>query len=135
MINTINLSSKSDIIGVTASGLCFLHCVATPFLFVAHASTLSTEATHPWWWGGLDIMFLAISFFAVYWSARNTSRKWIKYTLWISWCLLSFIIVNEKFEILHLSEETIYLPSIALVFLHIYNHRYCRCDEENCCAE
>ena len=135
MINTINLTSKSDIIGVTASSLCFVHCVATPLLFVAQATTMAVETGHPWWWGTLDIVFLAISFFAVFWSARNTSKRWIKYALWFSWLLLSLIVLNEKFEILHFPEETIYLPSTALVFLHIYNHRFCRNDEDNCCAE
>ena len=131
MINTFKLTSKSDMIGVMASGLCLLHCLATPLLFLAHASTIGTEASHPWWWGGLDIMFLAISFFAVFWSTRTTSSRWMKYALWISWLLLSLIVLNEKFEIWHISEETVYLPSMALVFLHIYNRKFCNCSDDN----
>lgn len=135
MIKATKIASKSDIIGVMASGLCFLHCVATPFLFVAHASIFSAEASHPWWWGGLDITFLSISFFAVYWSTRTTSIRWMKYAMWISLLLLSLIIFNEKLEFWHITEEAIYLPSTALVFLHIYNHRFCRRDDEICCAD
>ena len=131
MINTFKLTSKSDIIGMAASSLCLLHCLATPFLFIAHASTIAVETAHPWWWGGLDIMFLAISFFAVYWSTRTTSSRWMKYALWISLIMLSLIILNEKFAFWHIVEEAIYIPSMALVFLHIYNRRYCSCADDN----
>ena len=130
MINTIKLASKSDIIGVMASSLCLLHCIATPLLFIAHASTITVESSRPWWWGGLDIIFLTISFIAVYWSTSNTSSRWMKYALWISWLLLSLILVNEKFEIWHISEESVYLPSMALVLLHIYNRRFCNCSDD-----
>lgn len=130
MINAINIKSKSDIIGATASSLCFLHCVATPFLFVAHASTVAIEASHPWWWGMLDIFFLIISFFAVYWSARKTSRSWIKYALWSAWLLLTLLIVNEKLELWHFSEEAIYVPAISLIVLHVYNRNFCQCADK-----
>ena len=131
MINAINIRSKSDIIGVTASSLCFIHCLATPLLFVAHASAVAVEALHPWWWGTLDIIFLAISFFAVYWSAKNTSKRVMRFWFWSSWLVLAFVVLNEKVSIIPLFEETIYFPTMALVFLHIYNRRYCECNNEN----
>ena len=134
MIKTVNLTAKSDIIGVMASGLCFLHCVATPFLFVAHASSVVAGELHPWWWGTLDILFLAISFLAIYWSARTTSIKWIKSAFWFSWIFLSLLVLNEKLELGHIPEVVVYIPAIALIFLHFYNHRYCRYDEGNNCA-
>lgn len=135
MVNTIKLSSNSDIIGAVASTLCFLHCLATPLFFVAYAGTAIAEESQPWWWGTLDIIFLAISFFAVYWSARTTSKSWIKYALWISWLLLSLIVLNEKFELLHFSEEVIYVPTAALVLLHIYNHRYHGSENDECSVD
>ena len=88
MLNLVNLSTRSDVIGAAASVLCFIHCLATPFLFVAHAGLTIGHESHPLWWGALDIVFLAISFFAVYWSTRNTSKKWIKYAFWFSWLFL-----------------------------------------------
>ena len=132
MINSINISAKSDLIGMMASGLCFLHCVATPFIFVAHASSVILKESHPWWWGTLDIVFLVISFFAIYWSTRTTSGKWIKYIFWLSWIFLCLLILNEKLELWHISEEVVYMPAITLIFLHFYNHRYCRSDRDNC---
>jgi len=93
------------------------------------------EKVRPWWWGILDIVFLAISFFAIYWSAKNTSKRWIKYAFWCLWVLLALIILNEKWEIGHLAEEIIYFPTLSLVFLHFYNRRYCQCEDEHCCID
>ncbi len=132
MVKTIRLSSKSDLIGAVASAFCFLHCLATPLLFVAYAGSSIAAESHPWWWGTLDIFFLAISFIAVYWSASSTSRNWIKYLLWFCWGFLSLVILNEKFEIGHLPEEIIYLPTIGLMLLHYYNHHLCRRENNDC---
>ena len=78
----LNFTSSSDIIGASASAMCFIHCLVTPFLFVAYSNTVIIENTYPWWWGILDIVFLLISLFAVYWSTYNTSKQFIKYTFW-----------------------------------------------------
>ena len=130
----MNFTSKSDIIGIIASTLCFVHCLITPFLLVAYTGSLIGE-THTWWWGTLDLIFLAISFFAVYWSARTTSKAWVKHALWYSWLFLSLLILNEKLELWHLPEEIIYIPAIGLIVLHFYNRHYCHCEDENCCID
>ncbi|WP_422858743.1 MerC domain-containing protein [Flagellimonas sp. S174] len=129
------VSLKSDWIGILASGLCLAHCLATPFLFMAHASIGVHGEAHPSWWGTLDIVFLVLSFFAVYWSIRKTSQSWIKFGFGIIWMLLALIVLNEKFEILHLPEAVIYPPTVGLIFLHFYNRRYCQCKDETCCAD
>jgi hypothetical protein len=131
----INFTSRSDIIGATASAMCFIHCLVTPFLFVAYSNTEIIEDTHPWWWGILDIVFLVISFFAVYWSTYNTSKQFLKYTFWTLWMLLALIIINEKWEIAHIAEVFIYLTTLGLVFLHFYNRRYCQCEDDKCCVD
>lgn len=134
MNQLLNLNSNSNIIGASASTLCLIHCLATPFLFAAHAGHVHGHHEHPFWWGTLDIIFIIISFFAVYWSAKHSSKKWMQYALWISWVLLCFVIVNEKLGLVHLIEEIIYIPSLALVGLHLYNRKYCQCGDEACCA-
>jgi hypothetical protein len=131
----INFTSRSDIIGATASAMCFIHCLVTPFLFVAYSNTAIIGDTHPWWWGILDIVFLVISFFAVYWSTYNTSKQFVKYTFWTLWMLLALIIINEKWEIAHIAEVFIYLTTLGLVFLHFYNRRYCQCEDDKCCLD
>ncbi len=124
--------NKTDLVGAAASGLCLLHCLATPYLFIAQAAVHHVES--PLWWGLIDVIMLIVSFFAVYWAVKNTSRQWIKYALTISWIFLAIIILNEKFEGFHLVEEIIYLPTISLVLLHLYNRKYCYCEDEECCA-
>ncbi len=135
MTGLVNIKSRSDIIGATASTLCFVHCLATPFLFVAQAGLAVGEELHPWWWGTLDIVFLVISFLAVYWSAKHSSKRWMKYALWLSWIALTFIVLNEKAALIELREEAIYVPALGLIFFHLYNRKYCTCGKEQCCVD
>lgn len=133
-MNALQITSKSDWIGVIASFLCLVHCVATPFLFVAQAGILSTGKTQPQWWGVLDIIFLILSFIAVLWSAKNTSKKWMRNLFWLSWSLLVLVILNEKLALIPLMEQIVYIPSLTLVFAHLYNRKYCICGKANCHA-
>ena len=123
-----------DIIGVTASTLCFIHCVATPFIFVAKAcsSTCCTEA--PLWWKAVDFLFLAISFIAIYYTTKTSTKNWVKYALWVTWTLLLFVILNESLRIIVLPQEFIYFPAFSLIALHFYNLKYCNCAENKCCT-
>ena len=137
MILSNNINKQSDIIGAFASGICLLHCIATPFIFVSIAGIDHHEHHHaetPFWWSTIDIIFIIISFFAVKLSAKLSSKRWIKYALFSCWVFLSFVLLNEKLAILHLAEEIIYIPSIALIVLHIYNRKYCQCLDEDCCV-
>ena len=127
------LINKSDSLGALASGLCLVHCVATPFLFVLQPLTVS-EGAAPFWWQSLDFIFLAVSFVAVYRSAINTSKRWMRYALWISFIALTLAIVNEKFELLHIGEFMTYFPAASLIGLHLYNQKYCQCANTTCCA-
>ena len=120
-MNTLQLNSKSDVIGAFTSGLCIVHCLVTPFLFVAQAGMVEGAEAHPEWWGILDIIFLVISFAAVWWSGRHTSKRWLRNALWISWVLLAVIILNEKFAWFPMPEYVVYVPAAALVYFHLYN--------------
>lgn len=133
-MNTLQLNAKSDLTGTLASALCLIHCIATPFIFVANAGVSEHIESHPQWWGILDIFFLAISFIAVWWSGKTTSKKTIGLGLWFSWLVLASIVINEKLSLFPLEEGAIYLPSISLIVLHLYNRKYCRCEDEKCCA-
>lgn len=130
----ILIKQRSDILGTFASSLCLMHCVATPFLFMAQASSVTFSSGPPTWWKFMDYIFLAISFFAIYWTTKTTTIKWIKPMLWLSWGVLLAIILNEKLELFFLPEAIIYIPSIALVILHLYNRKHCKCSTDTCCA-
>jgi len=127
---TLPNKRKSDVLGAFASGLCLIYCLATPLLFVAQAG--SHHAEGPAWWGLIDITLLLVSLAAVVWAAKNTSKNWMKWALSASWLALAFIIVNEKAEAFHLAEAWIYVPTVSLIFLHVYNTRYCYCEDDEC---
>lgn len=128
------ITQKPDTFGALASGLCMVHCLATPLLFIAHACAEHGCASAPNWWKSLDYFFLGVSFFAVYRSAQITSKKFMKPLLWLSWAALFMAIINEKLEFLNLPESFTYVPALSLVALHVYNLKYCQCKTDNCCS-
>jgi hypothetical protein len=130
----ISIIKKPDILGTFASSLCLIHCVATPFIFIAQSCTVTCCEATPIWWKSIDYIFLVVSFFAIYWSTKTTTINWMKPMLWLSWLGLVFIILNEKLELISLVESAIYIPAIALVILHLYNRKYCKCETEKCCV-
>jgi len=73
----ILLKQKPDSIGAIASTLCLIHCLATPFVFIAQSCTLTCCNGVPMWWGSIDYIFLIISFFTVYRSNLNEKAIYI----------------------------------------------------------
>ena len=130
----LNISiRKYDSLGALASGLCMIHCIATPFLFIASACTVSCCSATPLWWQWVDYAFLGISLFAVINASKSTVNKFIKYGLWISWIGLFLFLLNAKFLWLSLSINLKYIPALSLVSLHIYNLRFGKCKNDECC--
>ncbi len=121
------INQKPDNLGAVASTLCLIHCVATPFIFIAQSGSIACCNTAPTWWKFIDVFFLVISFLAIYRSVQIAVSKWIKPSLWLSWLLLFLIIVNEKTAWFPLHENFIYFPTLALIVLHLYNKRNCQC--------
>lgn len=130
----ILIKQKADCIGAISSALCLIHCVATPFIFIAQNSLFNCCDEVPSWWKFIDYFFLIISFIAVNRTVQTTSSKWIKPSLWVSWAFLFVVIINEKIAWLPLSESIIYIPAIALIVLHLYNRKYCQCKSDKCCT-
>lgn len=128
------IKSKSDTFGVFASSLCMVHCLATPLIFVVQACAASCCDTGPWWWRIMDYLFLVVSIVAIYYSARATSLQWMPKTLYLCWSLLAFLIFNEALQWQAIPHLFMYIPAFSLVFLHLYNRKYCRCETKKCCA-
>ena len=123
-----------DTVGAINSSLCVAHCFATTFLFLTQAQTSLVELSSvPLWWQLLNYVFIIVSFFAVKRTVKNSSNELVKSLLWLSWVLLSVLILNEEFEIMHMPELLTYFAGISLASLHIYNLKYCQCEDENCC--
>jgi len=132
-----NQMIKSDTLGVCASALCMVHCIATPFLFLATATTCSQSccSAAPAWYQWLDYLFVFVSFFAVIQSTKSSNSSWIKYGLWISWVALFFVIINANyFQWIYLSQNTKFIPSFSLIGLHIYNLKFCQSAKDSCCT-
>ena len=125
---------NSDQIGAVSSALCMLHCLATPFLFLSQSSLIfiSVDFTLPWFI--INYIFLFISFIAIYYSVKNSSNRFMRIFLYLFWAVLSGLIINESLGILSIPETATYLSASSLICLHIYNLKYCRCDDENCCT-
>ncbi len=124
---------NSDTIGAFASGLCMIHCIATPFFFIASACSASCCNNAPGWWQWFDYLFLIISVFAINQTSKQTTSDWITYGLLINWVGMLFFIVNGKQEWLHLNGNLKFIPAFGLIGLHLYNLRYCQCKDQNCC--
>lgn len=124
---------KSDTVGAISSALCVIHCIATPFLFVATVHTSACCSAAPTWWQWLDYIFLVISFIAVKKSTAQTNSNFIEFALWICWIGLTIVILNENFSWFHASENSRFIPAFSLLGLHLYNLKYCQCKTEGCC--
>ncbi len=123
---------KSDTVGALASGLCMLHCLATPFFFIASACSSSCCNNAPLWWQWMDYVFLGIAFFAIQQTSKSSKREWVVQGLWISWTVLFLFMLNIKLEWIQISENLKFIPAFALVGLHVYNMRFCQCEKECC---
>lgn len=135
MIQSLTID-KPDQVGAAASMLCLIHCLATPLLFVAKSCSLTAACCvdAPLWWQAIDYLFVVVSFFAIFFATKTSTKRWIKAALWSSWGLLTLTILGEKFEPGLFPESFIYLPSLAIVGFHLYNLKYCQCDDEQRCA-
>ena len=127
--------SSYDNVGIIASILCAIHCIATPFLFIAKAcSTAACCTDTPIWWQMIDYLFLGVSFLAIFFISKNLTIKWLKLSFWASWIVLLITIVNHSIHIIDLPKNFIYIPSLVIIILHFYNLRFCTCQDEQCCA-
>lgn len=125
---------KPDNLGVIASVLCFLHCLATPLLFALQATSAESLQSAPFWWKNIDFLFLGLGFLAIFHSSKKSTNNTIKIALWSIWILLALLVINEKVHFLHIPEIIMYVTALSLSALHIYNLKYCQCKDEHCCA-
>ena len=136
MINAINVTLKKikvDSIGALVSGLCMVHCLATPVFFIASACTASCCNLAPAWWQALDCFFLFISLFAVFQATRTSTNSFISSGLWVSWIGLAFFILNTKYAWISVHANIKFIPAFFLISLHLYNMKYCQCESNECC--
>lgn len=123
------IKQQSDWFGAAASALCLIHCLATPFIFVA--KTCSSAAcchSSPLWWSAIDGLFAVVSFAAICWTAQRTQLRWMIPLLYGVWGLLMLVLLNDKLGWYTMGAWA-YVPALLLVALHLYNHRHCSCHD------
>ena len=126
------IHTHSDTYGASVSGACLVHCMLSPLLFILplEFTLLPKEGSMVFYL--LEIAFLLLSFLAVYYSSKTTSRHWMKYALYASWASLTLLVVNEQMAIFHWNEMLHYLPAIALIGLHLFNRKQHKCRTQSC---
>jgi hypothetical protein len=82
----------------------------------------------------IDFFFLIISIAAIYYSSRATSLQWMPKALYACWSILAFLIFNETYQWLAIPHILVYFPAFSLVFLHLYNRKFCGCKKARCCT-
>ena len=125
-------SSNSDTVGAFASGLCMLHCLATPFFFFASACSSSCCNNTPLWWQWMDYLFLGISFFAIQRITALSRKEWVTQGLWVAWGLLLLSVINIKLQMFQIPANFKFIPAFALVGLHVYNMQFRQCAKDCC---
>ncbi|MCB9267628.1 MAG: MerC domain-containing protein [Lewinellaceae bacterium] len=128
---------NADMVGAWASGLCAMHCAATPLLFAAQASAQAGQhlcggAELPWYWLVIDWAFLLFAFFAIYYTSRQVAAAWVKWGMWAAWSAIALSIIMEAMHWHLWGHAPLYASAVVLIGLHLYNHRQCRsCRSEN----
>ncbi|HCV87134.1 MAG TPA: MerC domain-containing protein [Deltaproteobacteria bacterium] len=129
-----SFSLKADTLGAAASLLCMIHCLATPFLFVAQACSSVCCSGAPTWWRAVDFVFLAVAALAIFRSMKTSSKRWVWQLLWITWVVLAWTITMEAFRPSAFFPWVKYVAASALICLHFYNLKYCHCGSPQCTA-
>jgi hypothetical protein len=132
LTNNYSASSKSDYFGILASGLCLIHCFATPFVFIVRSCSSACCADAPVWWKIIDYIFVIVSLVAVRQALKSSAKKLVKVGFIISWLSLFILILNESLILFSMFENAVFIPAFFLIFLHFYNIKTCKC-EKSCC--
>ena len=125
-------AQKYDAIGAIASFMCMIHCIATPFLFIASACSVTCCDATPLWWQWVDYIFLGVSLFAVINITKTSKITFVKLGLWLSWLGLFSFFISKQYLGISVSENLKYIPALSLVGFHLYNLKFCKCENECC---
>lgn len=112
--------TTSDKIGITASILCLIHCLALPIIFTVSAETLHlAQHEMPF----VDYIFAIIALVAAVLSARKTTDPKVKIAFAVGWSLFIVGVLFHENPYLFI---TLHIGSVILIITHLKNIRSCR---------
>lgn len=110
----------SDILGISSSSLCLIHCALPSIISIISTGLGSSEAAHSeleWH----DILFSLISLSAVYFASKNTNSSLLKSGFWISIIGFNISLIGAKVFDIDFLMMVSYAFSISLISLHLIN--------------
>ncbi len=131
---TLGGRQQWDLLGIGASTLCVLHCLATPLLVVALPMLEVYERqTH----AAFALAILAVGLLAFLPGYLNHSRRWIVATALLGFGLISLGVTAPEGLLTEPIEVAATVTGGAtLVFAHLRNVFFCRycptCGEQDC---
>ncbi len=120
-----------DYLGILGSGICLVHCLATPLIMLVQAyyktevSISSHEGIRYW-----DYIFLITCFVAVFFTTKESTSQKISSSFWLFFFFFAIaILFEDDFKYINLLG---YFASVGLIITHIINIRNCRrCQTKN----
>ena len=128
----MKLELQYDKIGIISSTLCMIHCIGTPFIFIAKSCSATCCSDAPTWWLMIDYLFLIIAFFAIFHTTNSSTSQWLKILFWTTWTILLFSIADHTFSYYIFPKNFSYFPGICIVALHFYNLKINKCENKDC---
>jgi hypothetical protein len=120
------LSSYPDLLGITASSLCLVHCMLTPVLFISTAVFALPIPDHsqdiPLFWKGIELFFLALSFWSVQQVVKQKPPRWLSGLFFVMWFILVGLVLLEWAHLHVLGDYPKYATGLALIGLHLFHH-------------
>ena len=110
--------AKSDIVGILGSGLCLVHCLMLPVIFIGMGGSGSM---HGLMGHDLDYLFLFVAWIAVYFTTKKTDSRLVKFLLWGFLLICSIGIIFHDYA--PFVQYIIYLGSTGLIVSHLINIR------------
>ncbi|MDW7691435.1 MerC domain-containing protein [Flammeovirgaceae bacterium SG7u.111] len=113
------LLKYADLIGISGSVLCLIHCLAVPIIALFSAGLTSA---HQHLGVGNDIIFMFVCLVAVYFAVRTAASSSIKIALWVF--MGTFFIsmsLGRNFHELEWMEYLAHISTLGLIITHIVN--------------
>lgn len=117
-------NQSADMMGISASVLCMIHCLAFPVMVsLGYMARYSDDHAHDhihWHW--MEYFFITLAVWAVFNAAKNTHSKRIKIALWTTVFIFSFAILLHDWNPWMMAVSI--AASISMIIIHIINWKY-----------